>query len=279
MKNDLIRVAVIDLYNNEPNQGMKLIEGLIRDSDKRYDNLNVEYKVYDTRAKSEIPGIDYDIYVSSGGPGSPFEGEGRVWEMKYFTLLEKIWAHNQSVENTPKHIFFICHSFQMMCRFFDLGRIQKRYKRSFGVHPVFKTEAADEDWLFGKLPNPYFAADFREYEVIDPSWDHLTSLGATLLSREQERIKADLERAMMAIRISDEIVGTQFHPEADPRSMLHHFKQPERKEQVVAEFGEDKYMEMIQQLMSPDNILLTREAILPKFLDSAINRLRPEMQN
>jgi len=75
----------------------------------------------------------------------------------------------------------------------------------------------------------------------------------------------------MGVRISDEIAGTQFHPEADPSSMTYHLKQPERKEYILSKFGEEKYNEMVALLEKPDGIKLTRKIVLPSFLKNALN--------
>ena len=78
----------------------------------------------------------------------------------------------------------------------------------------------------------------------------------------------------MAIRINDEFVGTQFHPEADAASMYHHFRQPERKEHVVSKYGEQKYFEMLSMLESEEGIRQTRKVVIPNFLQDAIARLK-----
>ena len=80
-------------------------------------------------------------------------------------------------------------------------------------------------------------------------------------------------KALMAVRISDEIFGTQYHPEADPDSMLVHFRQPERQQQVIAEYGEERYHAMIEQLDRPDTIRITRSLVLPGFLLNAVDKL------
>ena len=74
--------------------------------------------------KLEVPGTEFDIYISSGGPGDPIESEGSEWEKKYFQLVDKLEDHNLS--NTPqkKYGFFVCHSFQLMCRKYQLGPYQ-----------------------------------------------------------------------------------------------------------------------------------------------------------
>jgi GMP synthase-like glutamine amidotransferase len=274
MKSDAIKVAIIDLYNNDPNQGMRCIKELVGQCDKKKSGQAVAYNIFETRYKEEVPELEYDIYISSGGPGSPFDGEGTVWEKRYFELIEKIWNYNRQNPARKKYVFFICHSFQLMCRIFKLAAVQERSKRSFGVVPVHKTGAADTDFLLRDLPKPYFAADFRNFEVVKPDQDRLIELGATVLSIEHERKDPRFERALMAIRLSDEFVGTQYHPEADPVSMLYHLRQPEGKQQVVEEYGEEKYHEMIAHLEDPNNITLTRKMVLPRFLMDAIHKIR-----
>lgn len=274
MKNKTIKIAIIDLYNNEPNQGMRCIQEIIENCSQSLETIDLEYSIFETRFKNEVPAPDdFDIYLSSGGPGSPFEGVGKKWEDSYFRLIDNLWSHNQLAGKSKKYVFFICHSFQMMCRFFKLASIQKRNMSSFGILPIRKTATAKVDPLLGDLPETYFAADFRQFEVVQPKKSAFSDLGAQILSREKSRIHQDQEKALMAIRISDEFFGTQYHPEADPESMLYHFLQPERKKQVIAEYGTQRYDRMISHLEDPGNILLTRRTVLPGFLMDAVDNL------
>jgi hypothetical protein len=85
-----IKAAIIDLYNNEENLGIGAITNLLMDFDGKIGGKSLVNHRYETRYKAEVPDLSYDIYISSGGPGSPFEGEGTVWEKKYFNLLDKL---------------------------------------------------------------------------------------------------------------------------------------------------------------------------------------------
>ena len=58
----------------------------------------------------------------------------------------------------------------------------------------------------------------------------------------------------MGIRFSKEMIGTQFHPEADPVGMAHYLKQDEKKEIVISHHGEEKYFEMLEHLYDDDKI-------------------------
>ncbi|MFH1197451.1 MAG: GMP synthase [bacterium] len=276
MSSTTINIAVIDLYNNEVNQGMRCIKDLLHEFDCRYKNISVQYKVYDARYKDEIPSDKYDVYISSGGPGSPFEGEGSAWEKKYFELIDKIWNHNQKNSTGKKYIFFICHSFQLMARHFKFGEVTKRNSKSFGVMPVHKTEDGLNESILKGLPVPFYGADFRDFQVVQPNKKVIDEFGARIIALEKIRPHIALERAIMGVRISNEIVGTQFHPEADPASMYYHFRQPERKEHVVSNYGEEKYFEMLRLLEEPMSIPLTRKTVIPNFLTNAIKELRPE---
>jgi GMP synthase-like glutamine amidotransferase len=271
MKEKEIKVAIIDLYNNEKNEGMRCIKEIVTDSNI-YSKAKINYDVYETRYKGDTPNLDYDIFISSGGPGSPFEGEGTEWEKKYFNLVDDVWNFNQTSSEKKKYFFFICHSFQMMGRFFQFGEVTKRKQESFGLFAFNKTEKGEKDILLNVLPDPFYGADFRKYQVINPDEKKIKELGAEVLAYEKETSENG-HPALMAVRISKEIAGTQFHPEADPKSMMYHFSQPERKKHIIEKYNEKKYNEMISLLEEPDKIKLTRKIVLPTFLKEAIKNI------
>jgi len=268
-----IKVVTIDLYNNERNEGMRCIKEIVGEAQARNDENEISYEVFDTRFKGEVPGIENDIFISSGGPGSPFEGEGSQWEKDYFNVIQKIWNHNQNNPERKKYLFFVCHSFQMMGRFFKFGTVNQRHSKSFGVMPFTLTKEGKSDPILNGLSNPFYAADIRQFQVINPNKKVLEELGSKILSYEIVDDDDKAQPAIAAVRISNEIVGTQFHPEADPDSMLYHFKQDERKKQVVDKYGEERYNEMIRILERPDTIRKTRSTVIPSFLNNAIEEL------
>ncbi len=273
MNKTQIKIATIDLYNNEPNEGIRCIGEIVNDAAKENSNLDLQYDRFETRYKGDIPDLSYDIFISSGGPGSPFEGENQQWDNDYFKLIDKIWNHNQQNTDNKKYIFFICHSFQMMARYFQFGEVNKRFINSFGVMPFTKTNEGKNDPILKDLTDPFYAADIRAWQVVNPNKKMIDQFGAKILSWEIPEKENKDNPAITAIRISDEIVGTQFHPEADPESMLYHFKQEERKKFIIDRYNEEKYWEMIGFLEHPDKIKLTRKTVLPTFLQNAIDQL------
>lgn len=276
MKNTKIKVAIIDLYNNEPNQGMRCLQDILNETDCKYTDVTVEYRIHESRYLNDVPCDDYDIYLSSGGPGSPFDGDGSKWENDYFLLLDKLVQNNQSHGSRKKYMFFICHSFQLMARYFKFGTVNERHTKSFGIVPVELTGQGAEDPVFSGFKNPFFAADFRSWQVIDPNETVIRELGGSVPAMEYMQEGMTHQPALMGFRIGEEFLGTQFHPEADPASMYYHLRKPERIKQVVEEHGEKKYREMVAHLEQPDNIWFTRHHVLPRFLTNAIQNLTTE---
>jgi homoserine O-succinyltransferase/O-acetyltransferase len=267
----MLQLAILDMYEGTPNQGMRCIQEIL----SKYSEI-IDYQVFDVRSKRETPGLDFDIYISTGGPGDPRVGDG-VWEKVYFEWLDKVWAFNQNPDNErKKHVFFICHSFQMAALHLGLATITERKSMSFGTFPVYKTEAGKNDPILETLDNPFYIADFRRYQVVEPDNQRFSLLGAKVLALEKHRPHVELERALMAIRFSDEMFGTQFHPEADGDGMLVWFQQEDKKKQVIEEHGLEKYEQMIADLSDPNKIERTQNTIIPTFLHHAIEVLMGE---
>ena len=267
-----IKVATIDLYNNERNEGIRCIKEIVTDVGNNRSAIDLQYDVFETRYKGDFPDFSYDIFISSGGPGSPFEDQDKQWDKDYFNFLDKIWNHNQ-VSEQKKYIFFICHSFQMMARYFQFGEVNKRFINSFGVMPFKKSDEGKNDPILKNLTDPLYAADIRHWQVVNPDNKKLNEFGAKILAWEIPEEENKDNPAIAAVRISNEIAGTQFHPEADPESMLYHFKQDERKKFIIERYNEQKYDEMISYLEHPEKIKLTRRTVIPAFLNNAIDEL------
>ena len=269
-----IKIAILDMNDGFANQGMRCIQQIVNDWAK-INNLDVQVKTFDVRQNLEFPGPDHDVFISSGGPGSPLESVDKEWDKKYMQWIDEVNEWNNSFNNYPKkHVFFICHSFQLACRHFKIGNVCKRISTSFGVFPVHMTNEGMDEIVFKGMQDPFYAVDSRDFQVIEPDCDRINQLGVKVLAIEKERPHvAHLERAVMAVRFNDYFIGTQFHPEADPGGMTIHLNSEERKEIVIKNHGEDKWKSMIEQLNDPDKILWTHDHILPNFLNIAVEAL------
>jgi GMP synthase-like glutamine amidotransferase len=267
MNTDTIKIAILDMYKGEPNQGMRCIIDIIN----RFNKI-VTYQIFDVRGKSELPDIKkFDIYISTGGPGNPLEGDGN-WDTKYHAFIDQLTKWNN--ENTvKKHVLFICHSFQMACKHFGLAEITKRHDTSFGVMTIHKTKEGFDDPIFEGLPNPFYAIDSRDYQVVQPKLNVFSKKGAKIISLEKIRDHVKYERAIMAVRFTEYFVGTQFHPEADPISFIANLRNRDVKEKIRNMKGKRKFRNMLEDLVDDDKIYKTNETLIPNFLRIAINDL------
>lgn len=269
-----IKVAILDLYDGIANEGMRGFQDILNRYKAKH-QLNLGFEIFDVRKKCQVPEYDdFDIYISSGGPGNPLETEGTEWEKKYFNLIDKLEDHNLSNTSQKKHVFFVCHSFQLMCRKYGLGEINMRRSPSFGVLPVHQTKAGLADPVFEGMADPFYTVDSRSWQVIHPNEKRFVDLGMQLLAIEKERPHVNLPRAMMAIRFNEYFISTQFHPEADAIGMQAYLTKEEKKNEVVSEHGLDKYNEMLERLEDPDKIMHTQNTIIPNFLDQAVLSLQ-----
>lgn len=268
-----LKVAVLDLYEGVANQGMRCIREILNQFGE-INHIDVEVDEFEVRIEKQVPGTGYDIYISSGGPGSPLDSEGSDWEKVYFKWLAEVEAFNADQANTiKKQVFFICHSFQLACRNYGLAEVSKRKSTSFGVFPVHYLSDAENEPIFAGLQDPFYAVDSRDYQVIEPRHQKIKEMGASILAIEKHRPHVPLERAIMALRFNENMIGTQFHPEADAIGMLLYLKTPEKKETVIANHGEEKWKSMIEHLNDPDKIMYTYSHILPNFLYQAVRRM------
>jgi len=231
-------------------------------SESEYD---VSYEVFDVRKSLEVPSASFDGYISSGGPGSPLTSEGSRWEKLYFGLMNDIQQHNQE-SNQKKFVFLICHSFQIFCRYYGLAKVSKRKSTAFGVMSIHQTKHGTSEKLLEKLDDPFWAIDSRDYQITKPHVEKINKMGGHVLCIEKERPLVPLERATMAIRFNNEIIGTQFHPEADSDSMYMYMMREDKKSYIIQKYGARKYNDMLEALNDPEKIKTTYSSIIPTFL-------------
>ena len=261
------------MYNNFPGEGMRCILKLVEEFQIREGIQSIEVNIFNVRTKGEIPDLSHDIYLSTGGPGSPL-ALGENWEKPYFHFIDSLLDYNkldevQAGEKSKKFMFLICHSFQLVARHLGIGHVTKRKSTSFGVFPVNQLDKSIKEELFEGLPEPFFVVDSRDYQLVSPNKKKVKELGVTILRMEKERPHVNLERAIMAIRFSEEVFGTQFHPEADGIGMLKYLSSDDKKKAVIKTHGLAKYNDMVDKLDDPDKILLTESIIIPRFLKIA----------
>jgi homoserine O-succinyltransferase/O-acetyltransferase len=272
-----IRIAILDLYEGKANQGMRCIREIIGEW-AAANNFDPYCDEFDVRLKNELPDNSYDIYISSGGPGDPLQSRFEDWDIEWCRWLDRMerWNNNPSNQQ-KKYVFFICHSFQLASRYFNVGLVCKRKSTSFGVFPIHMLQAGHDEPVFDGLRDPFYAVDSRDYQVIQPNHDLLARMNAQLLCIEKSRPHVAYERAVMGIRFNEYMIGTQFHPEADASGMSVHLQTEEKRQTVIETHGEAKLQSMLQQLNDPDKIMWTHAHILPNFLNQSVGMMQEVM--
>lgn len=271
--NKPVRIAILDMYEGAENQGMRCLREIINQYAEA-NNIDIDTDEFDVRLKNEVPDINYDVFISTGGPGSPLDSINSDWEKVYFNWLNTVEEWNNNFENTQKkYVFFICHSFQLVCRHWNLANVCKRNSTAFGVFPIHILEDGKNEIVFKGLNDPFYAVDSRDWQVIEPQMNILYK-GAKILCIEKERVHVPLERAIMSIRFNNYFFGTQFHPEADALGMSMYLQTAEKKETVIQNYGLEKWESMIAQLNDPEKISSTYTHILPNFLSIAVENLQ-----
>lgn len=269
----IIRIAILDLNAGAPNQGMRCIRQIIHDWSATVD-FDIETTEFDVRQKTEVPDSSFDLYISSGGPGDPLSSRFDDWDIAWCKWVDEMIRWNSNPSNQQKkQIFFICHSFQLACRYFNAGLVYKRKSTSFGVFPVHMLEEGLSEPVFDGLSDPFYAVDSRDHQVIQPNHSLISEMGGAVLCIEKERPHVPYERAVMGIRFNENMIGTQFHPEADAEGMTRHFETEEKRNAVIENHGLAKLESMLAHLNDPDKIRWTYSHILPNFLNHSIAQL------
>jgi GMP synthase-like glutamine amidotransferase len=277
MEKRSVRVAILDLYNGFANQGMRCIRTILKEWSEN-NQLELRADEFDVRQKNELPDNSYDIYISSGGPGDPLESRFEDWDIAWTRWLDSMerWNHNPDT-GQKKSIFFICHSFQLACRYFNAGIVCKRKSTAFGVFPIHMLDDGKDEPVFDGLKDPFYGVDSRDFQVIQPNHQLLKEMGAKILCIEKSRPHVPYERALMGIRFNEHMIGTQFHPEADATGMSLHLQTEEKRKTVIESHGEEKLISMLEHLNDPDKIGWTYSHILPNFLNQAIEQFEEVM--
>jgi GMP synthase-like glutamine amidotransferase len=271
-----LKVAILDLYEGQANEGMRCLRNILREF-AQDNNIQVEWKEFEVRLRNEVPDMSYDVFLSSGGPGNPLESRYSDWEKKYFGWLNEVERWNMNPGNLQKKfVFFICHSFQLSARYYNVGIITKRHSTAFGIFPVHMLEDGFDEPVFNGLHDPFYAMDSRDFQVIQPNYSVLEKMDAKVLCIEKERPHVPYERAIMGIRFNEYMIGTQFHPEADVQGMTMYLHREDKKKTITENYGEAKWHSMIDHLNDPDKILWTYSHVLPNFLNQAVEQLYGE---
>ena len=170
------------------NQAMRCFRGLVGGFFDRVQRTNpgvacelVEVSPRDTNAP--IP-RDCDLYLGSGGPGSPFDGDDQPWFADFTRFVDEIVESSQGPAARERSLFGVCYTYEMLVRHFRVATMAMRDSRKFGVMPIYTTSAGQKHPLLAAFGDRLFAFEHRNWEAIDLDEARLRELGGALLAQE-----------------------------------------------------------------------------------------------
>lgn len=252
-----INLCIIDMNNGLENQAIKSFRKIVDEFSIWLLEQNRKLKIYSQEISirnQDVDNIpDADIYLSTGGPGSPWDGKNLSWEKKYFELLDCI------KNNSNKSILGICHSFQLMSRWSGRGDVRLRPQgKKFGIMPVYVTTEGEKSSLFKNFSDRLFAFEHRDWEVVNYH-------GPGILARES-RDGVSKGEAILGMEFESNIHGVQFHPEAESEGILFWLSKPDKKQEIIDVYGEELFESMIKNLNREDRVIHTRNLFIPQWL-------------
>jgi GMP synthase-like glutamine amidotransferase len=264
------------MNNAHVNQAMRCLRGLaaafFQHVARRNPGLACELVEVSPRDTADPVPRDCDLYLSSGGPGSPFDGDGQGWADDYGRFSDDVVASAARGGADQRALFAICYSFEMVVRHFKLARIGPRTERKFGVMPVYTTGEGQRHPLLAAFGDRLFAFEHRNWEAIDLDERRLRALGGRLLARES-RDGVSKGRAILALEVAPGVEAVQFHPEADRPGVMNWVARPEQAAAFKAVYGEVTYQAMLRTLDDPRRLARTFALVIPGWLARHFNAL------
>ena len=270
-------MCIVDMNDGHENQAIRCFRLLCTEFHKhvRKSNPEIELEIehVSVRDKNELPPRDCDLYVSSGGPGSPFEGDGKPWVKGYYDFLDHIVDDNQRRGPAAKALFGVCYSFEMIVRHFEVATMAPRASRKFGVMPVYTTRAGREHPLLHIFGDRLFAFEHRNWEAIDLQEAQLAKLGGKLLARESREGQDDKGTAILGLDVTPGVETVQFHPEADRAGVVAWVRRPDQAAAFREAYGDETYERMLKTLDDPSRIARTFSMLIPGWMVRKFNAM------
>jgi GMP synthase-like glutamine amidotransferase len=266
------------MNNGHVNQAMRCLRGIVSlFFDRVHEhNPHLGCELIDVSPRNtDLPIPDTaDLYISSGGPGSPYDGDGMSWVSDYSRYLDGVVESAEQGGEDQRALFAICYSFEMVVRHFRLAAIVPRVERKFGVMPVYTTIEGQQHPLLSPFGDRLFAFEHRNWEAVDLDTIRLGSFGGKLLARES-RDGMSKGRAILGLDVAPGVEAVQFHPEADRPGVMNWVSRPEQAAAFRAMYGEVTYQAMLRTLDDPRRLARTYALVIPGWMVRQFNQLAP----
>jgi GMP synthase-like glutamine amidotransferase len=215
---------------------------------------------------------DCDLYIGSGGPGSPYDGNDLPWYADFAAFADWVHANAERTDGQQKALFGVCHTFELLVMHFRVAEMAMRDSRKFGVMPIYTTPEGQRHPLLASFRDRLFSFEHRHWEAIHLDAARLAELGGTLLAQES-RDGHSKGRAILGLAIGAGIETVQFHPEADRAGVVSWIARPDQAAAFRATYGEETFQAMLRTLDDPNRLARTFALVIPGFLQRRFNAL------
>jgi homoserine O-succinyltransferase/O-acetyltransferase len=272
-----LKICIIDMNDGQPNQAMRCLRGLTEQFVARVQATNpgLPFELAHTSPRDlghDTP-RDADLYLSTGGPGSPYDGDGALWMSAYSRFLDDLSDTAAAFPQRAPSLFVICHSFQLAVRHFKLATVVERGTLKFGVMPIYTTEQGQRHPLLAPFGDRLFAFEHRRWQAIDLDELRLRARGGQLLAGESRPALSDKGKAILALDFGPGIEGVQFHPEADRAGVMSWIKRAETAEAFREVYGESTFRAMMRTLDNPARLARTYDLFIPRWMARRFNAI------
>ncbi|MGZ6066791.1 MAG: glutamine amidotransferase-related protein [Polyangiales bacterium] len=269
-------MCVIDMNAGHQNQAIRCIGVLIDQLEARVrlanPRMTLERVHVSPRDKNEPIPDDCHLYIGSGGPGSPYDGDGQAWAFELADFFDGVVDDNIAHDGKGRSVMAICYSFEMAVRHFGVAEVAPRATRKFGVMPVYTTHEGLNHPLFEPFADRLFAFEHRNWEAIHLDESQMRKTNGRLLARES-RDGVSKGRALMALDFAPGIEGVQFHPEADRPGVMAWVARPDQAEAFKLAYGITTYERMLKTLDDPGRLARTFAMMIPGWMTRKFNAL------
>lgn len=263
------------MNNGAANQAMRCFRRILDRFEERVyrNNPGIELHRHELQPRNlgELPQGKYDLVLSTGGPGSPFDGIDDAWGVGYRKFLDTIHTENQRDPAHATKALLVCHSFEVATIHFRVAAMARRETLKFGLMPAYTTALGREVDYLKPFADRLFTWEHRWWEAKDIDQARLTELGGALLAHESREEGPHKGDAALAFTFTPGIDGTQFHPEADKPGVMAWAVIPEHADKFKAQYGEELYGRMLKSLNDPQRLGRTFALFIPGWLNSRFN--------
>lgn len=273
-----LRLCLVDMNNGVANQATRcfrrIFDAFAQKVRAANPSLEIQFKHVQPRNLGELPDRDVDLVMSSGGPGSPFDGYEDAWCTGYRKFLDSVVERNIKDSIRSPSLFVVCHSYEIAVTHFAIAEMTKREALKFGVMPCYVTDEGMRSEVFRPFEDRLFVWEHRSWQAVNLDEKKLGELGGELWAVESRPGgSVDKGPAHMAMRFAPGIIGTQFHPEADMPGVMAWINRPEHAADLRDAYGNALYERMIQTLKNPMRLARTFALLLPGWLARRYNEI------